>query len=62
MGVGVSRRDVNYHFKCFFKQKRNVKRKRNERLGSRTPHMELGKDAGSRVESFLEGKTRSAES
>lgn len=40
----------------FSKQKRNAKRKHNERLGSPTPHMELGKDAGRMGESFLEGR------
>lgn len=41
-----------------FQTERNAKRKHNERLRSPAPHMEFRKDAGSSVESFLEGKSR----
>lgn len=58
MGVGVSQRDANDHFTCFFQTERNAKRKHNERSGSPAPHMEFRKDAESSVQSLLEGKSR----
>lgn len=44
----------------FFQTERNARRKHKEGLGSPAPHMEFRKDAESGLESFLEGKSRSA--